>query len=158
EDVVDEGKVRRIRRKAAIGSKKDYPTKRLAQRAFEDRIAHVNRIDYRPMPAAKFRDFAESWNTKGLSQYGESTAINYHTHIRKHLVPFFGDCPMKDLNSEMIQHFVSRSSANAKTTRNICITLRSMLTTAKMWGYIAQNLMDGVVLPDVKRVQRFFLS
>jgi integrase len=33
-----------------------------------------------------------------------------------------------------------------------------MLTTAKAWGYVAHNLMEGVVLPDVKRVQRFFLS
>ena len=28
----------------------------------------------------------------------------------------------------------------------------------KAWGYVAHNLMEGVVLPDVKRVQRFFLS
>ncbi len=33
-----------------------------------------------------------------------------------------------------------------------------MWTTAKAWGYVAHNLMEGVVLPDVKRVQRFFLS
>src|SRR5262249_10117910 len=127
EDVVDEGGIRRVRRKAAIGSKKDYPTKRLAQRAVEDQIAHVKRGSYRPTPTAKFRDFAESWKTKVLSQYGESTAINYRTHVRKHLIPFFGDYRMKDLNPEMIQHFVSRSTASAKTTRNICITLRSML-------------------------------
>jgi hypothetical protein len=28
----------------------------------------------------------------------------------------------------------------------------------EVWGYAAHNLMEGVVLPDVKRVQRFFLS
>lgn len=33
-----------------------------------------------------------------------------------------------------------------------------MWATAKAWGYVAHNLMEGVVLPDVKRVQRFFLS
>jgi integrase len=54
-------------------------------------------------------------------------------------------------------HFWS-SAVGAKTTRNICITLQSMWTTAKAWGYVAHNLMEGVVLPDVKRVQRFFLS
>src|SRR5215472_14722145 len=42
--------------------------------------------------------------------------------------------------------------------RNVCITLQSMWSTAKAWGYVAHNLMEGVVLPDVKRVQRFFLS
>ena len=65
---------------------------------------------------------------------------------------------MKDLNPEMAQQFVSASAANAKTTKNICIALQSMWTTAKAWGYVAHDLMEGVVLPEVKRVQRFFLS
>jgi integrase len=137
---------------------KNYPTKRLAQRALDDRIAHVNKVSYRPMPTAKFADFALNWEQKVLSQYGDSTAINYRTHIWKHLVPFFGEYPTKDLNPEMVQQFVSGSAVGAKTTRNICITLGSMWTTAKAWGYVAHNLMEGVVLPDVKRVQRFFLS
>jgi len=158
EDVLVGGVRKRIRRQEAIGSSKDYPTKRLAQRALDDQIAHVNKVSYRPRPTAKFADFARNWEQKVLSQYGDSTAINYRTHIRKHLVPFFGEYPMKDLNPEMVQQFVSGSTASAKTTRNICITLQSMWTTAKAWGYVAHNLMEGVVLPDVKRVQRFFLS
>ena len=93
-----------------------------------------------------------------LSQYGDSTAINYRTHIRKHLVPFFGEYPMKDVNPETGSAFRFRLCGGAKTTRNICITLQSMWTTAKAWGYVAHNLMEGVVLPDVKREQRFFLS
>jgi len=88
----------------------------------------------------------------------DSTAINYRTHIWKHLVPFFGEYSMKDLNPEMVQQFVSASAVSAKTTKNICITLQSMWTTAKAWGYVAHDLMEGVVLPEVKRVQRFFLS
>lgn len=158
EDVLVGGVRKRIRRQEAIGSFKDYPTKRLAQRALDDRIAHVNKVSYKPMPTAKFADFAVNWEQKVLSQYGDSTSINYRTHIWKHLVPFFGEYPMKDLNPEMVQQFVSGSAVSAKTTRNICITLRSMWTTAKAWGYVAHNLMEGVVLPDVKRVQRFFLS
>jgi hypothetical protein len=65
---------------------------------------------------------------------------------------------MKDINPEMVQQFISSSAASAKTTRNICITLQSMWTTARAWGHVSHNLMEGVVLPDVKRVQRFFLS
>jgi hypothetical protein len=53
------------------------------------------------MPTAKFADFAQNWESKVLSQYNESTAINYRTHIWKHLVPFFGEYSMKDLNPEM---------------------------------------------------------
>ena len=56
----------------------------------------------------------------------------------------------------MVQQFVSASLVSPKTTKNICITLQSIWTTAKAWGYVAH--MEGVVLPEVKRVQRFFLS
>ncbi|MHB8502379.1 MAG: tyrosine-type recombinase/integrase [Candidatus Acidiferrales bacterium] len=158
EDVIVNGVLERLRRHGIIGTSKDYPTKRLAQRALDEHIAYVNKISYRPMPTAKFADFAQNWELKVLSQFGDSTAINYRTHIRKHLVPFFGEYPMKDLNPEMVQQFVSSSAVSAKTTRNICITLQSMWTTAKAWGYVAHNLMEGVVLPDIKRVQRFFFS
>jgi integrase len=158
EDVLVDSIRKRVRRQEAIGSLEDYPTKRLAQRALDNRIAHVNKITYRPMPTAKFSDFARNWELKVLSQYGDSTAINYRTHIRKHLVPFFGEYAMKDLNPEMVQQFVSSSTVSAKTTRNVCITLKSMWTTAKAWNYVAHNLTEGVVLPDVKRVQRFFFS
>lgn len=158
EDVIVNGGRRRPRRHGIIGTLKDYPTKRLAQRALDAHIAHVNKISYKPMPTAKFAEFAQNWESNVLSQYGDSTAINYRTHIRKHLVPFFGEHSMKDLNPEMVQQFVSASEVSPKTTKNICITLQSMWTTAKAWGYVAHNLMEGVVLPEVKRVQRFFLS
>lgn len=65
---------------------------------------------------------------------------------------------MKDVTPELVQQFVSRSTVSAKTTRNICITLQSLWSTAKSWGYVTRDIMEGVVLPDRKRVQRFFLS
>ena len=48
---------------------------------------------------------------------------------------------MKDVNPELVQHFVSRSPVSPKTTRNICITLQSMWATAKAWGYVAHDVM-----------------
>jgi Phage integrase, N-terminal SAM-like domain len=114
EDEIVNGVRKRVRRHGIVGELKDYATKRLAQRALDAHIAHVNKISYRPMPTAKFADFAKSWESKMLSQYGDSTAINYRTHIRKHLVPFFGEYSMKDLNPEMVQQFVSGSAVGAK--------------------------------------------
>jgi integrase len=150
--------VKRVRRKAAIGSKADCPTRKLAARAFAERITYVNKIGYSPMPTARLRNFAESWETKVLSQYERSTAITYRTHVRKHLVPFFGEYAMRDINSELVQQFVCRSASGPKTLRNIVITLRAMWTTAKAWGYVAHDITQGVVLPHAKRRQRFFAS
>ena len=158
EDVIVNGVRQRQRRHGIVGTLKEYPTKRLAQRALDEHIAHVNKISYRPMPTAKFADFAQNWEASVLSQHRDSTATNYRTHIRKHLVPFFGGYSMKDLNPEMVQQFVSGCTASAKTIENICVTLQSMWTTARAWDYVAHDLMEGVVLPEVKRVQRFFFS
>lgn len=106
EDVLVDGVCKRARVQREIGATREYPTKRLAQRELDKQIEHVNALSYRPRPAARFRDFAAKWETDVLSQHGESTAINYRTHIRKHLVPFFGDYAMKDVNPELVQHFV----------------------------------------------------
>jgi integrase len=156
--VIENNVTRRVRCQEYLGTLQEFPTKKLARRALDDRVSHVNKVSYRPMPTAKFADFAWNWEQKVLSHYRDSTAINYRTHIRKHLVPFFGEYSMKDLNPEMVQQFVSSSPVSAKTTRNICITLQSMWTTARTWGYVAHNLVEGVVLPDVKRAQRYFFS
>lgn len=158
EDEIEQGVVRRKRVRVLLGSREDYPTKRLAQRALEERLAHVNKISYRPMPTAKFSDFAEKWEREVLTQFGESTAINYRTHLRKHLVPFFGAYPLKDITPEMVQHFVSSSKTSPKTTANICITLQSLWRKARGWNYVSHDVLDGVVLPAQKRVQRFFFS
>jgi integrase len=158
EDFVEGGKIKRTRRQIALGTLKDYPTKRLARRALDEQISHVNKISYRPMPTARFHDFAAMWEERVLSQFGESTQVNYRTHLRKHLVPFFGAYPMKDVTPEMVQHFVSNSTVSPKTTANVCITLQSLWRTAKAWGYVNFEVMSGVVLPTAKRVQRFFLS
>src|SRR5437667_11238407 len=120
EDVLVGGVRKRIRREEAIGSLKDYPTKRLAQRALDDRIAHVNKVSHRPRSTAKLRDFAQNWKEKVLSQFGDSTAINYRTHIRKQLVPFFAEYPMNDLNPALVQQFVSSAAAGVNPTSYSC--------------------------------------
>src|SRR5580700_8582687 len=44
------GTRKRIRHHEVVGTTRDFPTKRLAQRALDERIAHVNRVTYRPRP------------------------------------------------------------------------------------------------------------
>jgi hypothetical protein len=52
---------------------------------------------------------------------------------------------MKDMTSELVQLFVSGAKASPKTVRNICVTLQSMWRSARAWGYVAHDLMSGVV-------------
>src|SRR2546427_2375452 len=158
EDRIENGQVRRIRVQEYLGSKKEYPTRRLAERALHDRLSVINHVSYRPRPTATFAEFAVGWESKVLSQFGASTAINYRVHVRKHLVPFFGKYAMKDVTPELVQLFVSGAKPGPKTVRNICVTLQSMWRSARAWGYVAHDLMSGVVLAPDRRIQRFFFS
>ena len=58
EDVLVHGSRKRVRVEQGIGTRKEYPTKRLAQRGLDKRIEHVNAI--RPKPTASFAVFAEN--------------------------------------------------------------------------------------------------
>jgi integrase len=158
EDQIEGGKVVRRRVQEYLGSRKDYPTKHLAERALRDRLAVINHVNYRPRPTATFTEFAASWEASVLNQFGASTAINYRVHVRKHLVPFFGKYAMKDVTPEMVQRYVSTAKSSPKTIRNICITLQSMWRSARKWGYVTHDPLDGVVLAKAKRVQRYFFS
>jgi hypothetical protein len=60
EDIIaSNGEVRRVRRKETIGTVKEFPTKRLAQRELNRHLKDVNAENYRPRPQATFAEFAE---------------------------------------------------------------------------------------------------
>src|ERR1700746_543832 len=52
EDVIESGSLKRIYRSEVLGTKADYPTRRLAQRAAEDRLSAVNSPNFRARPTA----------------------------------------------------------------------------------------------------------
>jgi Phage integrase, N-terminal SAM-like domain len=76
--------------------------KKDARKELNTQLAQVNDVGYRPRPTASFTVFAAKWEREVLKQFRESTAINYRTHMRRHLVPFFGPYGMKDITPELV--------------------------------------------------------
>lgn len=67
--------------------------------------------------------------------------------IRVHLNPAFGDMPLRDINAEVVQMYVSSHPAQPKTVQNIVTTFRRIWKTAKAWGYVQHDPFYGLVLP-----------
>lgn len=159
EDVVlPDGTRRRIKRAVELG---EYATKRLALRALESRLAVVNSLTYRSQPIATFAQFADRWEANVISQLKPSTACNYRLHIRKHLKPYFGKLQVRDIGPEVVQIFVaeqSRLHRSPKTVRNIIITFRAMWRSARSWGYVAHDVFEGIVLPELNPTHRYFFA
>jgi integrase len=152
--------VKRPKRAVILGSRKEYPTRRLAQRALESHLSTVNSLAYRAKPIATFEQFATKWEANVLSQLKPSTAQNYRIHVRKHLNPRLGRFSLKDIQPESIQQLVAvlARSASPKTVRNICVTLQSMWRSARAWGYVTHNIFEGIAMPTPIHAKRFFFS
>jgi len=70
EDVINsQGQLVRINRKEVFGTKSDFPTKKLAMRELEVRIAPINSVNYRALRTAAFAEFAEIWKNNVLTQH-----------------------------------------------------------------------------------------
>ena len=158
EDVIENGCVRRIERSDVLGSKSDFPTKRLALRELAKRLAVANDPRYRARPTARFEEFASRWESSVLTQFKPSTQVTIRSHLRKHLVPFFGRWQMREIGPEEVQRFISSVKASPKTVKNLFATMQMLWKSARTWGYVAHDAVSGVALPKRHRVARRFFS
>lgn len=141
EDIIDPitQKPRRIRKWDVIASVKECPTKRLAQRKLDERLAAVNAEDYKPLPVNSFAKFAEKWMESVMIHHKPSSQRSERSIVNTHLIPAFGDCNLSEINLEMVQGFVTKATSSAKTTKNVIGVLMTMWDTAKAWEYVRHN-------------------
>ena len=158
EDEIENGQVRRPERSEVLGSKSDFPTKRLALRELQKRLAVVNDPRYRARPTATFAEFVSRWESLVLTQHKPSTQVTIRSHFRKHLVPFFGRWQMREIGPEEVQRFVSSVKVSGKTAKNLFATFQMLWKSARAWSYVAHDAVSDVVLPKRQRVTRRFFS
>jgi integrase len=137
-----------------LGTLEDFPTKKLATREMEQRLARVNSPLYRGVSTIQFSQFVVNWQERMLPQMKPSTAINYRSIIRKHLLPHFQKMQLAQLSPEIVQGFVVRLVASPKTVRNVVNCLRSMWQTARTWGYVHHDPFDGMRLPQMVKSEQ----
>jgi integrase len=164
EDVVQaDGSVRRIEKSTVIGTRKQFPTKRLAQRRLDLLLAQINSPDYRPGKVATLAEFAEIWKVQVLNHRKPSTIHASTSHLQHHIVPGLGSLRLSEIGREAQQAFITCVAPKVarKTLLNIWGTLSSMLRTAKKWGYITEGVdSDTLEFParEVRPAVRFFTA
>jgi integrase len=162
EDVVlADGTIRREEKTTLLGTVEELPTKRLAAREAASFLARVNRLDYRPVKRATFAEFAENWRKQVIDLLKPSTARVMASHLRFHLVPFFGSMRLDEVGQEQVQTFVGKlaKGRSRHTILNVLGTLASVLKMAQKWGYAVAGFRQGdLVIPCSKpsKPGRFF--
>jgi len=137
-----------------LGTTEDFPTKKLATRELEQRLARVNSPLYRGVSTILFSQFAVNWQESVVPQMKPSTAINYRSIVRKHLLPRFEGTQLASLRTETVQEFITGLRVSPKTVRNVVNCLRSMWQTAKVWGYVQHDPFDGIQFPQMDEAEQ----
>lgn len=159
DDVVEDGLIRRVHRSEVLGTQRDYPTRKLALRALEERLAVINSPTYRARPTATFKQFAARWEATVLPQHKPSTQSSSRSLLRRHLTPFFGSQALREIQPETVQRFVaSLKAVRPKTVRNVIALLRVMWNSARAWRYVAHDAFEEVRLPARIHTQPFFFT
>jgi integrase len=147
EDVVGmDGKTRRIRREVILGTKRELPTKRLAQRRMDSVLARINGLNYRPNRVATFAEFIERWKTDVLINQKPASQRAVRSHLRRYIVPQLGKLRLEQLSVENQQAFVTHlvsAGVSRKTILNVLSTLSSILSTGRDWLYNCEQIQIG---------------
>ncbi len=142
--------MKRVRKSEVLGTRNQFPTKRLALRVFEEKLTAINDPTYRAASTILFRDFAEKWQKTVLAQHDTSTQKADRSRLRVHLIPALGDTMLMDINAQRLQDFIAHSTSSPKSVKNKITLLRTMWNSAKAWGHFRHDPFDGLVLrkPD----------
>jgi integrase len=155
DEITNEG-TKRVRREVILGSKKEM-TKYLAERQMEIVLSRINGFDYRPGRVATFGEFIERWKSEVLTKQQPSSARAVKSHLNCYIVPQLSKLRLEQLGVENQQAFVTRvfqKGVSRKTVLNVLGTLSSILSTARDWGYICEQI-DSSKLRFPPRNSRF---
>ena len=116
----------------------------------------LDNVSYRPGRAATFGEFIERWKAEVLPTQKPSSARAVRSHLKCYKVPELGKLRLDQFGVENQQRFITRMPDRAtnktvshKTVLNVIVTLSSILTTARNWGYNCEQIhIDNLRLPQ----------
>jgi hypothetical protein len=117
-------------------------SERAARAKFQPILDAVNAANHATPPVPKTSDTV----AKAVSEWREHMAValkpstrrSAESHLRRHILPLLGECPLADLTVKKMQTFVTTLASGertAKTIENVLLTLSSILSSARKWGY-----------------------
>jgi len=107
-----------------------------------------------------FAWWAQEWTASNVN-LAPRTRINYESALRHHVLPFFGQAAIAELEQRHVQQFVSAMTARgaaAGTVHKAYRIAKSVLDTAVGSGALKTNPAMGVKLPRAQRTEKVFLT
>jgi len=155
EDVVEaDGTLGRLHRSIVLGP---FVKKKEALREAEKHLRPFNHGAFRPQAAIMLDDFWHRYFVpEMLPTLKHSTRKLYSSLASKHLLPYFGELKLSEIQRVQIQHFViekQKLGYSVQTLAHLRDLMSKILGTAGSWGWLQDNAAQGVKLPPMERVR-----
>lgn len=135
-----------------------FVRKKEALRAADVFLRPFNSGAVRPQSAITLDDFWHLYFVPEiLPTLKVSTRRLYVSLADKHLLPYFGEQRISDLQRVQVQHFViekQKQAYSVQTLGHLRDLLSKTLEIAKSWGWLQDNVARGVKLPPMERVRK----
>lgn len=150
-----DGTIGRRQPSVVLGS---FLRKKEALRAADIVLRPLNSGAVRPQSAITLNDFWHLYFVpEMLPTLKFSTGKMYVSLANKHLLPYFGEQRLSDIQRVQVQHFVIEKQPqgySVQTLSHLRDLLSKILETAKSWGWLQENVARGVKLPPMERVRK----
>jgi integrase len=117
-------------------------SERAARAAFQPILDAVNDANHATPPVPKSSETVKKavreWKEHAANSLKPSTRRSVESHLRRHIMPLLGDSPLAELTIKKVQSFVTTLTSGkrtAKTIENVLLTLSSITSSARKWGY-----------------------
>ena len=157
-----DGTVHRIRRTVKLGQISGM-SQRAAWAKFQPYLDRVNSlVQAPPKSGTTLKVFVNEWRSNVSVNLKPSTVRAAESHLRAHIIPMLGALTLPEVNTRTMQAFVTSLGMRGltrKTIENILLTLSSILSKAKAWGYACGSFsLADLTLPrnSVKKEPRSF--
>lgn len=105
--------------------------------------------------AVPFRAYVEGdYKEAVLARYASTVRSAYTYHLKKYLLPTFGDSTLGDMKTVTLQKYFNGLKVNRPTILKLKDVLASVLGSAVRYQLLLRNPLDGVQLPAPKAGKR----
>ena len=125
-------------------------------------LPNSNQVIIQPPAENLFENRAWKWyNLYKVGKVRAKTLANYEGYLKKHLLPYFGQCDISSITIDDVQEFLnSKAAYSKKTIEELLLTLGMILNAAKEDGLISINPAKSKRLrnPSTKKTVREALT
>lgn len=104
-----------------------------------------------PLTSPTFQEYAEGW-LKGKVGVKDATLVSYRGILNNHLIPYFGEAIISDIQREDIQCFVRdliKKELSPKSVSNTLLVLHQILDDASLTGKLRSNPYIKIERPKI---------